>query len=367
MAGSSDDARPVHALRLAAGYGAVHAAVDGACISLLAWLDVFSSATTGNIFAGHWTVSTIWTLFVLYNCLAFGLQFSIGAVVDRSGRYHTTTLIGLALVGLAITAFRASPYVAVVLVGVGNAAFHVGAGALVLRLSPRRAAAAGIFVAPGSIGVALGAWCGKSLPHWQWFFLGALLAGAVTVCWLRTKAALDRRPSPQPISLRRGVAPLAVGALMLSVAIRSTVGLTIVRLHQGSLYILLGLALAGFLGKGIGGLISDRIGWIKTSVGALLLSAPLLAILVGNVPMAVVGVVLFQMTMPVTLLAIYHVFPEEPGLAFGLPTLALLLGAVPIFVCPLAWFSGSAPLLAMIGMSAATLLFGLPPILRRER
>ena len=47
-------------------------------------------------------------------------------------------------------------------------------------------------------------------------------------------------------------------------------------------------------------------------------------------------------------------------------TLALLLGAVPLFIWPLESFSGSVPLLAMIGASVAALLVGLPLILRRK-
>lgn len=39
----------------------------------------------------------------------------------------------------------------------------------------------------------------------------------------------------------------------------------------------------------------------------------------------------FQMTMPVTLVAVLRVMPARPGLAFGLPCLALVAGALPTF------------------------------------
>jgi hypothetical protein len=41
--------------------------------------------------------------------------------------------------------------------------------------------------------------------------------------------------------------------------------------------VLFGVAAAAFAGKAFGGILSDRFGWIKISVGALLISAPLLA------------------------------------------------------------------------------------------
>ena len=43
------------------------------------------------------------------------------------------------------------------------------------------------------------------------------------------------------------------------------------------------------------------------------------------------GIVLFNMTMPITLGIVAQRLPKNPGLAFGLTTAALLLGAVPSF------------------------------------
>ena len=44
------------------------------------------------------------------------------------------------------------PAVPVVLAGLGNALFHVGGGVVSLNLTPKRATAPGIFVAPGGLG-----------------------------------------------------------------------------------------------------------------------------------------------------------------------------------------------------------------------
>ena len=62
---------------------------------------------------------------------------------------------------------------------------------------------------------------------------------------------------------------------------------------------------------------------------ALLLSLPLVTYLVLEPLAAIVGMVVFQMTMPVTLKAVHHLMPERPGLAFGLPCVALIVGALP--------------------------------------
>jgi hypothetical protein len=71
------------------------------------------------------------------------------------------------------------------------------------------------------------------------------------------------------------------------------------------------------------------VGWGTSSALALLVSAPLISLLVNDATFALAGMLVFQMTMPVTLKAMHHVLPSRPGLAFGIPCGALLLGALP--------------------------------------
>jgi Na+/H+ antiporter NhaD/arsenite permease-like protein len=40
---------------------------------------------------------------------------------------------------------------------------------------------------------------------------------------------------------------------------------------------------------------------------------------------------LFQMTMPVTLTAVHRLLPKRPAFSFGLTCLALIIGAAPVF------------------------------------
>jgi len=91
------------------------------------------------------------------------------------------------------------------------------------------------------------------------------------------------------------------------------------------------LTSAVVLGKGLGGILADKFGWIQVAVGALVLSIPFL-VFGTNIPyLAIVGMFLFNITMPITLVAISNIFPGRPGFAFGLTCLALILGALPAF------------------------------------
>ena len=77
--------------------------------------------------------------------------------------------------------------------------------------------------------------------------------------------------------------------------------------------------------------MADKFGWIRVAVGALVLSIPFL-VFGANIPyLAIVGMFLFNITMPITLVAISNILPGRPGFAFGLTCLALILGALPAF------------------------------------
>ena len=76
------------------------------------------------------------------------------------------------------------------------------------------------------------------------------------------------------------------------------------------------------------------------------LSVPLLGLFPNSQALCLVGLVLFNIPMPVTLAAVADLLPYNPGLAFGLTTLALLVGVVPVFLLPLA---GGAAASALCG------------------
>jgi FSR family fosmidomycin resistance protein-like MFS transporter len=119
------------------------------------------------------------------------------------------------------------------------------------------------------------------------------------------------------------------------------------------------VAAAACLGKMLGGIVGDRAGWTRTTVTALCIAAPLVSLAVHSPTGAVVGVLIFQTTMPVTLKATHHLMPARPALAFGTACLALFVGALPAFaglhLLPTAWHT-----MAFVIGSAALLGVGLP-------
>jgi MFS transporter, FSR family, fosmidomycin resistance protein len=332
--------------------GLAHALTDAGCGFLVAYF----------VKAGDLDRASVLLLIVLYNTLAFGGQAPAGWLLDRLRAYRRGAVIGVVLVAEALVFFPGWALGAVVLAGVGNALFHVGAGALVLRSSSDRATEAGVFVGPGAAGLCLGLCLGAWRVPAGWpLAIGLLLAApylwlvARPLLTVRTDRDLPRITHPWAVPVL-----LCVACLLGSVAIRGLVGFTISGAWRGvSIEVLIALALAACAGKMLGGFVGDRLGWVGTSVVALALSAPLVSAAVGVAPAAVIGMLLFQLTMAITLKASHHVMPGRPGLAFGLPCLALWFGALPKVLRVMDWFTPWPVVLALVLLSAAVVTVGL--------
>ena len=134
----------------------------------------------------------------------------------------------------------------------------------------------------------------------------------------------------KPFSDSPGREAMSLICLFLVVVLRS---------FEGSIFsfswndsIITGIFLTGavFLGKMLGGFASDVFGSLQTAAVSLGIAAILLAVS-DHMGAALIGVLLFNMTMPVTLSELYRKITAYPGTAFGLLTFALYLGVLPLF------------------------------------
>jgi FSR family fosmidomycin resistance protein-like MFS transporter len=232
-----------------------------------------------------------------------------------------------------------------------------------------RAAPAGVFVAPGALGLGLGLWMGRT-GRGSTFPIYVALAFAVIALITLDKPAAEGQSTPS----QSGAAPtwpavfpwfVLLLLLLASVAVRSFVGFGACFQCPGGLAVVIGLPAAGFLGKLVGGMVADRLGWLRASIGALLLSLPLIAFSGGSLVLALPGVLLFQSTMAVTLVAVYALMPRWPATAFGLPCLALIAGAFPTFVPEGKQLFGRWTFALLIALSAAVLAVALRRLSRR--
>ncbi len=281
-------------------------------------------------------------LVLLYNVLAFGAQPLVGALADIARRPRTAALVGLLLLCGALIAGNWQVLLAVALAGLGSAAFHVGGGALALCATRGRAAGPGLFAAPGVVGLAAGgALAATGSPAlWPLLIPLLILVGAIAMIDVPAlpydtpnaqRPAPDRqdtsRPAPEPIFEGHDLIMLV---LLVGISLRSAVWTSLQFLFQGRIELLLALAVAAAVGKILGGVLADRVGWRRWTLGALALAAPLLALGGQHLLLLLPGVALLQSTTPVLLAASARALPRAPATAAGLALgLAIAIGGIP--------------------------------------
>jgi MFS transporter, FSR family, fosmidomycin resistance protein len=316
-------------------YGTAHFVVDAVCAAAVMQIPAAQTMQPDTFVA----------LMLVYHVFAFGLQPLLGLALDTVGMPRMAAIVGC-LVSTVALLVPSLPIVVVVIAGIGNAVFHVGAAIVCLRATPHRATAPGLFVAPGSLGLLIGVILGK---HGAMAGI-PLLPVALVVCILmmrrpiveigpKTKTATSIRPSE-----------LLLGLILLSIAVRSLLGFLVGFGWETHPVLLIMLTLAAVAGKAMGGILADRWGWLPVGVGALMAAMPFLAWGADHAVAAILGILLLNLTMPVTLAAAVEALPDYPGFAFGLTCLALLLGAMPVLL----GFSISGPILVSVAILLST-------------
>ena len=298
--------------------------------------------------------------FLLYNFCAFALQLPLGLIADRLNKNALCAAAGCVLVALSY-GVAGSSVLAAVVAGVGNGLFHIGGGVDVLNTSRGKAGLLGIFVAPGAFGIFLGKLLGRQggLPAAVVVLL--LLAAAALLLRLRYKKGTVFESENAPFGFGGAGIPAVTAAalcLFLVVCLRSYVGMTLSFDWKGLGGWGWALTAAVVLGKAAGGFLADRFGAARTSLVSLALAAALF--LLPEVPAAgVAAVLLFNMTMPITLWAAARLFPGAKGFAFGLLTFGLFLGFVPVYLGYRPLLTTGAGFALAAAVSIILLLLGL--------
>jgi len=288
------------------------------------------------------------TFFLLYNFFAFAMQMPLGLFADRLQKNKLLALLGIA-VTLLCCSIPPSGAGMVCMLGLGNALFHIGGGLDIMHHSGEKAAPLGIFVSPGAFGVFLGTMLGKGCtPFFPAAAALALAFAAVIFC------AKQAPPPVQPALPQPSV--IAPALLLFGVVILRSFGGTAVQLPwKAGIYTWIAVAMI-VLGKALGGILADRLGAKRVSFFSLLIAA--LCFLFGRHAAAgLIGLLLFNMTMPITLQALAQKMPGAKGFSFGLLTFALFLGFLPFYLG-----AGGISTYAMAGIaagSAALLMIGL--------
>ena len=308
-------------VKIVSVYSIIHFIVDLACCVLVVNVIQQKIDSTLNVFI----------CMVIYNFFAFAMQFPIGIIADKINKNALFSAIGCLLV---VIAYGLSDFgiIACLVAGIGNSMFHIGGGIDVLNISNKKAALSGIFVSTGALGIFLG---GKSLEigfNRYYIIILATILSAIVLFWLdyNIKDKVNNEEVIIPKIKRNEI--IAIICLIITVCIRSYVGLILAFEWKNTFVLALLSVLAVVFGKMIGGFIGDKIGFIKSSLISLIVSAFLYIFAFNNSVIGILAILFFNMTMPITLTAISNILNNNKGMAFGFLTLALFIGAIPVFL-----------------------------------
>ena len=304
-----------------------------------------------GVLARTLSVREVGSLVLVYNMLAFGSQPLVGLCFDRLGRPRVAAVGGIALHCAALLASTHNPSLGVTLAGLGSAAFHVGGGAIASSTTEGKTVGPGLFAGPGVIGLALGGALAVSGHSNIWpFLLPLAVCGALLIALPIPRMATDEAYA-EPLIEGHDVVMLV---LLTGIALRSAVWTTFQFVFAGRYDLLLAMACAAAVGKIVGGVLADRVGWRRWALGALLISVPLLMAGQQSLLLLLPGVALLQSATPICLAATARLLPRYPATAAGLVLgLAVAIGGIPAMI-------GMNALLAIPGVIAgATLVAAL--------
>ena len=308
-----------------------HFVVDFACVSTMLCA---VSRVLGE--SGQNSLELIALSILLYDVVAFAFQLPVGIALDKLDKNSLAAMLSYALVGggvlLSLVPVALFEWLAVLLLAVGNALFHCAGGLCVLTISQKHAGPSGIFIATGAVGVFLGTFSaqyGRLQVAFSLLVLLFLCASITRVVQKVNKKYWNIHNASFAIPEFSSRTLLAIFLLCFVVALRSYTGM-VMAFPWKSEMLLLALSVFGvFVGKALGGMVADRIGFRTTAIFSLIAAATLFVPSWEMPLMGLLAVFFFNFTMAITLASLSNILHEAKGTAFGLASFSLAIGALP--------------------------------------
>ena len=278
----------------------------------------------------------MWLIIFAYDMLAFVPQSILGYISDKF-KHIPFAIIGLAMMAFALVTqqYTSLKYITLVVLCLGNACTHVNGAEVTLRTSNGSLSHSAIFVSGGSFGVISGKLLSAaSAPFWIPLILTVTCVPFAILAQMYLKN-IDENGNVSCKAFKYNNPKVNKYVIILLavivVIVRGYMAYGIPTSWKKTTVQTIILFVSMGLGKALGGVLADVFGIKKVAIMSLLFALPFLMFGDNNMFISLFGVMLFSMTMSVTLALIVSVLPKAPGLAFGFTTIGLFLGTVPIF------------------------------------
>lgn len=275
----------------------------------------------------------IWLIPFFYDGMAFVPQSIIGYIKDKHPKINFS-IIGTILLFISILIyyiFNINVFIPLTVLCLGNALIHINGAEVTLKSSDGKLSHSAIFVAGGSFGVVLGKLFAKI--NISYFIILLLILTMIPFIFLAEKYKtfkdnLCEKFDYVKTNLNKY---MVIIFAVLVVIIRGYIGYGIPTSWNKTTFQTVLLFSTMGIGKALGGILSDSFGLRKIAILSTLLSIPFLCFGDNYMFISLFGVLLFSMTMSITLALLVSVLKKNPSLAFGLTTIGLFLGTAPIF------------------------------------
>lgn len=284
-----------------------------------------------------------WIIAFCFDALAFLPQIGFGALTDKFPKIPLAPIgLLMLLIGIFLPHGGNLIYLPLVFITIGNSLVHVEGAQTTLRGTGGKTAPSGIFVAGGSFGIIVGKILGVRTWDFVWIAFAFIIISLILTTVLHLKfdgsTTADGYISANVKGLTKTskpINPLPIEIITLfvffTVILRGYVGYAIptawnkTEMQAVMLYVFMGI------GKGLGGILADLFGARRVSVISLCLSLPFLICGDNIMWLSLIGVMLFSMTMAISLGILVSIYDDRPGFAFGITTTGLFIGTLPAF------------------------------------
>lgn len=269
---------------------------------------------------------------LLYDLIAFVPQGLFGAISDKY-RKIPFGRIGVCLIIFSLFCLKYNfPIILIfALLTIGNCIIHVEGAESTLRTSKGKMFPSALFVAGGAFGIITGRLLFKYGISITFILMLNVISLLLMIILSKYKEIEDKELVDYNYDNKNiGITTIILLATFV-VAVRSFTSYGIpTGWNKTVLQSILLFSFMG-LGKALGGLLIDKTNIKFTSILSCLLSLPFLLFGDHNMYLSLIGIMLFSMTMPVTLAILVSRLKKSPGIAFGFTTIGLFVGSLPAF------------------------------------
>ncbi len=269
---------------------------------------------------------------LMYDLIAFVPQGLIGAITDKYRKINVG-VIGIVLTTIALICLKYSLPIIVIFgfLTVGNALTHVEGAEATLRTSRGKMFPSALFVSGGAFGIITGRLLYQNNVNVLFIIIANIISLLLVILFSKYRDTEDKDLKDYNYDNKKMGLTVIILLAVFVVAVRSFSSYGIPTAWNKTIFQSILLFCFMGTGKALGGLLIDKTNIKITSIISTLLALPFLLFGNQNMYLSLIGVMLFSMTMPVTLAILVSRLKKNPGIAFGLTTIALFVGSFPAF------------------------------------